>query len=147
MKRSLIGIVAIAGAALVLTAGAVGKSAARSGALHVTKECSEYQGLAGQFCTITSSNIPAIKPVMRVVYLQALGPAGLDSDLVLTSGHGPEAFGHVVLNATTSRVTFSGGTGKFAGFQADVIVSVVLVNGAQVWHWDGTYSFTSDEDD
>jgi hypothetical protein len=144
MKRSLIGIVAIVGVALVVTAGATGKSAARSGALHVTKECSEYQGQPGQFCTILSSNIPAIKPGMRVVYLQALGPAGLDSDLVLTTGRGPEAFGHVVLNATTSRVTFWGGTGRFEGFQADVAVTV---DSRGVWHWDGTYSFPTDDDD
>jgi hypothetical protein len=146
MKRSLIGIVAIVGAALVVTAGATGKSAARSGALHVTKECSEYQGLPGQFCTILSSNIPAIKPGMRVVYLQALGPAGLDSDLVLTSGHGPQAFGHVVLSVAPpphGTVTFSGGTGRFEGFQANVAVTVDTKG---VWHWDGTYSFPTDDD-
>jgi hypothetical protein len=111
----------------------------------VTKECSEYNGLAGAFCTITSSNIPQIKPGMRVVYLQAFGgPNGLDSDIVLSRGHGSAASGHVVLNATTSRVTFSGGTGAFARFEADVDVSV---DAAGVWHWDGTYSFTAADDD
>jgi hypothetical protein len=33
----------------------------RSGDLHVTKECSEYKGLAGDFCTITSSNLEEIE--------------------------------------------------------------------------------------
>ena len=37
----------------------------------MTKECSQYQGQAGQFCTITSSNIPWIRAGMRVVYADA----------------------------------------------------------------------------
>ena len=32
----------------------------RGGELHVIKECSEYAGLAGQFCKITSSNLEEI---------------------------------------------------------------------------------------
>ena len=35
----------------------VSASFARSGFLQVDKECSEYQGQPGQFCTITSSDI------------------------------------------------------------------------------------------
>jgi hypothetical protein len=116
----------------------------RSGALHVTKECSQYNGTVESFCTITSSNINAIKPGMRVVYLQALGQDGsLDSDIVLSAEHGSAASGHVLLNSTASQVTFSGGTGKFAGFHANAVVSV---NSAGVWHWDGTYSFTPSDD-
>ena len=142
----LLATVAAGAFAVASSAGTTGSSP-RSGALHVTKECSEYNGLAGAFCTITSSNIPQIKAGMRVVYLQPLGQNGLDSDIVLSRGHGSAAFGHVVLNATTSRVTFSSGRGAFVGFQADVAVSV---DAAGVWYWDGTYSFASgagDEDD
>ena len=138
----LLAAVAAGAFAVASSAGTTGSSP-RSGALHVTKECSEYTGLAGAFCTITSSNIPQIKPGMRVVYLQPLGQNGLDSDIVLSRGHGSAAFGHVVLNATTRRVTFSGGRGAFVGFQADVAVSV---DAAGVWYWDGTYSFTSSGD-
>ena len=143
MSKNLIALV------LAIAAGGVGATAssatpaARSGALHVTKECSDYHGLPGEFCTITSSNVPQIKPGMRVVYLQAYGENGLDSDIVLSKGRGSAAFGHVVLNATTSRVTFSGGTGAFASFQAAVDVS----EAAGVWHWDGTYSFARSADD
>jgi hypothetical protein len=136
-----------AGAFAVASAAGDTGSSPRSGALHVTKECSEYHGLPGQFCTITSSNIPQIKRGMRVVYLQPFGPNGLDSDIVLSRGHGSAAFGHVVLNATTSRVTFSDGRGAFGGFRADVAVSS---DASGVWYWDGTYSFTTgagDEDD
>ena len=138
---------AVAGAfAVASSAGNLGSSP-RSGALHVTKECSQYTGAAGGFCTITSSNIPQIKPGMRVVYLQAMGANGLDSAILLSRGHGSAASGHVVLNATTARVTFSGGTGAFARFQASVAVSA---DASGVWHWDGTYSFASgggDDDD
>ena len=139
----LLAAVAAGAFAVASSAGSTGASP-RSGALHVTKECSEYNGLAGAFCTITSSNIPQIKPGMRVVYLQPFGPNGLDSDIVLSRGHGSAAFGHVVLNATTSRVTISAGRGAFVGFQADVDVSV---DAAGVWYWDGTYSFTPGADD
>jgi len=40
----------------------------RSGALHVTKECSEYTGHAGSFCTVTSSNLKAIDVGSKVIY-------------------------------------------------------------------------------
>ena len=53
---------------------------------------------------------------MRVVYFQAVSADGsLNSDLMLTARHSGNAFGHVVLNATTSQITLSGGTGQFAG--------------------------------
>lgn len=140
MKRSLIGVVAIAGAALVVTAGAAGHSAARSGALHLTKECSEYDGTAGSFCTITSSNVTTIKRGTRVVYREAPGDGVLDTDITLSSGHGVSASGHVVLNLATAKgaVTLSGGTGRFKRFQVDAVVSV---DKAGIWHWDGTYRF------
>ena len=133
-----------AGAFAVASSAGTTVSSPRSGALHVTKECSEYNRLAGGFCTILSSNIPQIKRGMRVVYLQPLGQNGLDSDIVLSRGHGSAAFGHVVLNATTSRVTFSGGTGALARFQAEADVSVDTDG---VWHWEGTYSFSRSGDD
>ena len=43
----------------------------RSGELHVTKECSDYHGQAGEICTITSSSLDAIEVGSRVVYAQA----------------------------------------------------------------------------
>lgn len=132
-------LAAVAAGAFAVASAAGNTASPRSGELHVTKECSQYNGQAGSFCTITSSNIPQIKPGMRVVYLQPFGANGLDSDIVLSRGHGSAASGHVVLNATTSRVTLSGGTAAFRGFQAEVDVS----NAAGVWYWDGTYSFAS----
>jgi hypothetical protein len=115
----------------------------RSGALHVTKECSQYTRLAGGFCTITSSNLKAIKVGTRVVYAVASGPTVLNSDVVLDPpgrGHST-AFGHVVLDLATGQgvVTISGGTGKFRWFHANVVVSSL---GRPNWAWDGTYSFS-----
>jgi hypothetical protein len=125
-------------------------SFARSGTLRVTKECSEYFLRAGDFCTITSSNLKQIEVGSRVVYASALVNGKLDSDLILDPpGPGNNiAFGHVTLDLTTSPahglVTFSGGTGKFRHFRATVVVS--LLNGGPDWKWDGPYSF-SDKDD
>jgi hypothetical protein len=113
----------------------------RSGDLHVTKECSAYKGLAGDFCTITSSNLEEIEVGSKVVYAQAAGAGSVDSDLVLDAGPGNTATGHVVLDlvAGTGVVTFSGGTGKFTGFNARVDVTA---DSAGLWHWEGTYSFS-----
>ena len=146
MKRILaLSAFVVAAAAVLANAGSAMQAEPRSGLLHLTKECSEYYGAAGEFCTITSSNIRVIKPGMRVVYLEPLGAGVLDTDIVLSSGRRKDAaFGHVVLDLATKtgRVTFSGGTGKFKGFQADAFVYAVLVDGSEVWHWHGTYSFT-----
>jgi hypothetical protein len=114
----------------------------RHGALHVTKECSQFTGLADSFCTITFSNVPAIKAGSRVVYLQAAGPTSLDSDVVLVVGPGTYALGHVTLDLATGNgeITFSGGAGQFAAFHAKADVS--RLGGANV-AWDGTFRFGS----
>jgi hypothetical protein len=123
--------------------------------LHATKECSEYFGNPGEFCTITSSNLKQIEVGSRVFYAKALAGGKLDSDLVLVPpGRGnSKAFGHVTLDLTTSPpqglVTFSGGTGKFKHFHATIVVSPLdplnpdFVN----WKWDGPYSFSDKDDD
>jgi hypothetical protein len=117
-------------------------SSQRRGDLHVTKECSEYFGRAGEFCTITSSNLKQIEVGSRVVYAEAAGATSLDSDVVLDPP-GPgnnEAFGHCALEFATGRgvCTFSGGTGKFTHFHARADVSYL---GGFDWAWDGTYRF------
>jgi hypothetical protein len=140
MRRTLALVLALAAAGIVATAGSA-TSTQRSGALHVTKECSQYNGQAGSFCTITSSNLNAIDAGSKVSYAQSAGATGLDSDLVLDTGPGNSAFGHVTLPwATLSGVvTFSGGTGQFRGFHASVIVTYNPTT--NLWYWDGTYSF------
>ena len=94
--------------ATVLTGAVAGPSSAatgtvhRSRALHVTKECSQYTGLADSYCTITSSNVRAIPVGSRVVYLQAAAATSLDSDIVVVAGPGNYALGHVRLDFVTS---------------------------------------------
>jgi hypothetical protein len=115
----------------------------RRGALHVTKECSAYTGLAGSFCTITSSNIKEIQTGTRVVYARGAGATSLESDVTLyPPGPGNNtAFGHVVIDfvAAQGLVTISGGTGKFTWLNASAVVS--HLSGPN-WAWDGTYEFS-----
>lgn len=117
----------------------------RSGDLRVTKECGEYAGLAGQFCTITSSNVQKIEVGSRVIYQQPAGAASLDSDVVLdTPGPGNnKAFGHCAVDLATGLglCTFSGGTGMFTWFSATAHVSPPTSQDPVNWHWNGTYSF------
>ena len=146
MKRTLALVAAITIAGTVVAAGPA-SATGRGDTLRVTKECSNYDGTVGSFCTITSSNIRAIEPGMNVVYLAALSPDGqLDSDVVLSSGHGGAALGHVVLDLSTQQgsVTFSKGTGRFAGFHANAKVTFNSDTG--LWQWDGTYSFRRGHD-
>ena len=125
-----------------------GETSRRSRALHVTKECSKYTGLAGSFCTITSSNLKIITKGSRVVYEKGAVGTSLDSRLTLyAAGRGKNAaFGHVLLNLATGTgvVTFSGGTGKFKGFHARVDVTPL---GGPNFAWDGTYSFSNEGDE
>jgi hypothetical protein len=138
-------------ALIVSTSGPISLSAAPDSgpdqeegySLHVTKDCSQYTGAAGSFCTITSSNLPEIVAGAHVFYDQADGvPAGLlDSNVVLDAGGGNRAMGRCTLDDNTGfgLCTFSDGVGSFAGFHARVKVSPPT-DGVN-WHWDGTYSF------
>ncbi len=128
------------------TDGRDGSAAHRSGALHVTKECSQYTHLAGGFCTITSSNLAAIPVGTKVIYEHALVGTVLETDITLDPpGPGDVAFGHVHLDlvAKVGVATFTGGTGKFTGFTASV--AVTPNPGVPFgWKWDGTYRFSRD---
>ena len=123
---------------------AASASFARSGNLHVTKECSAYTGAAGDVCTITSSNAKEIAVGSKVVYAQAanFSTLSLDSDVVLDlPGPGNNTVsGHCRLNLVTGVgvCTFSGGTGKFTHFRGSANVSYL---GGPDYAWDGTYSF------
>jgi hypothetical protein len=133
------------GALAVIAGGTpVSASSAQSGELHVKKECSEYTGSAGSFCTFTRSNLAAIKVGSKIFYDQADGiPIGmLDSNVVLDAGNGNRAVGRCTVDDKTNLglCTFSDGTGAFAGFHARVKVDCT-----SVCRWDGTYRFGSEE--
>jgi hypothetical protein len=121
-------------------APSLSESSPRTGDLHATKECSGFTGLAGSFCTITSSSLDAIEVGSKVLYLQPaalLTPAGTDVILYPPSPGNNTAFGHCSL--AIGRCTFSGGTGKFTWFEASVVVTHVS---GKNWAWNGTYSFS-----
>jgi hypothetical protein len=133
---------------LALAVGIAGTAAfarpERSGALHVTKECSAYDPTAaGSFCTITSSNINTISAGMKVVYASPadLSASKLDSDLVIRGPGHNAAFGHVVLDLAsfTGTVTLAGGTGTFSHFHAGPLA--VACPAFPDCSWDGPYTF------
>lgn len=135
----------VGGAILVRGTTSVSASFGSSGFLQVDKECSEYNGQPGSFCTITSSNISEITPGSKVFYTQPLGiPAGVvDSNVVLDAGDGSRAIGRCTLDLATGLglCTFSDGTGSFAGFHARVDVTPPR-DASDDWHWRGTYGFS-----
>jgi hypothetical protein len=143
-KRTLLSVAAaILSLAVMVPAVA---ATPRSGDIHITKECSEFNGAAGEHCTITSSNVPAIPRGSRVIYLAAADFTNgvLDTNIVLDPP-GPgnnRAFGHVHLDLQTGTglVTFSGGTGVFTWFHGRADVSAL---GGYDWGWEGTYRFGS----
>lgn len=118
----------------------VSAQSARNGSLTVTKECSQDHGMAGDFCTITSSNLDEIAVGSKVFYDQAANtPAGmLDSNVILDAGNGDRALGRCTLDLKTGLglCTFSDGIGQFTGFSARV--NVDCTSGCR---WDGSYSF------
>jgi len=112
----------------------------RSGTLHITKECSEYTGEAGSFCTIDSSNFDAIPVGSRVVYAEPMTPSGLDTDITIETPNGDAFHGHVLLDGgtQTGTVTLDGGPGEMASLSAELEVAALA---EPSYSWDGPYSF------
>ena len=104
-------------------------------------------GAAGEWCTITVSNLRRLPVDSKVLYSQALGiPAGLlDSNVVLDAGGGNRAVGRCTLDLATGLglCTFSDGTGQLAGFQARV---ESRAGDGIVCDFDHTSSFTPSAD-
>jgi hypothetical protein len=116
-------------------------SAPRDETLYVTKECSDYTGEAGSFCTIASSNFDGIPIGSKVVYAKAAtADGGLDTDIVVNTPNGDTAHGHVLLDGATQTgsVTLAGGTGKLEKIAADLVV-VPLAEPS--YSWEGPYSY------
>ena len=112
-----------------------------SGTLHVTKECSEYAGGPGSFCTITASNCDLMPAGSKIVYKDAdAADGGSDTDLVINTPNGDVGYGHVVLDGKTQTgtVTLKGGTGKLAKLAGDLKVAPLATPN---YSWDGPYSY------
>ena len=119
---------------------------ASSGIFRVVKNCSDYHGLAGETCTITSSTLKQLDGA-TITYASGADVNGfLNTDVVLDPpGPGNNtAFGHCELSLVTGIgvCTFSGGTGKFTWFHARADVSPL---GDLNFAWDGTYSFSPND--
>jgi hypothetical protein len=145
MKRILsIVITAILAGAFAFTGLAPASASPRTGALHITKECSLFEGQPGGFCTITKSNRQMMIPIgSRVIYVDPVFTPGLESNIELETTPGNIAYGHVFLDFVTGTgtVTFYGGTGTFEDFHASADVSAA---GGYDWDWKGTYHFGDD---
>jgi hypothetical protein len=127
---------------LLLSPALVSASGGRS--LHVRKDCSQFTGLAGSFCTVTASNVAAIPVGSKVFYDQGAGiPAGLlDSNIVIDAGNGNRAVGRCTLDLATGLALclFFDGTGDLAGFHARINGSPGVPPDSS-YHWDGRYGF------
>jgi len=156
VMTTIVSLVLVAGfIALTLSlypgAASVSASDARNGVLHVTKECPAFTGAAGDYCTITSSNLDAIAVGSKIFYDQAAvglasppvpegGSIFADTSVVLDAGSGNRAVGRCTVDWTFHGLcTFSDGTGEFTGFSARVDVSPT---GGVNYQWDGTYRFS-----
>jgi hypothetical protein len=119
----------------------------RAGTFHAQKNCAQYSGLAGGFCTLTVSTLKQIPVGTKVVYASAATATAVSSNIMLVPPNPGNnvAFGHVELNRVTrtGTATFSGGTGKFRHFSASVTISFLYPKN---WAWDGTYSFSNSGD-
>ena len=85
----------------------------------------------------TSEEIVVETPV---IYAEAAGEASLDTDVTLDAGSGKPQRDMSCWVASSDKgvVTFSGGTGALAGFQANADVTPDAEGNS---HWDGSYSF------
>jgi hypothetical protein len=128
-----------------LSAGAVESSRGRS--LHLTKECSEYIGQAGNHCTVIRSNVKLIPRGATVTYLV---PADLvhgtyDGAVVLRTSPGDDASGHCMITDLVKAIgncEFTSGTGRLDGFHASVVVSGD--RNPLLAHWKGRFSLSRD---
>jgi len=124
-----------------------GQDSPRAGTFHAHKNCDQYSGLAGGFCTLTESTLKQIPVGTKVIYASAATATALISDVTLVPpGPGNNVvFGHVDLDRVTrtGNVSFWGGTGKFQHFTANAVITFLSPRN---WSLDGTYSF-SDEGD
>jgi hypothetical protein len=147
MKRVV--LAGLCAGAVALSTGVVPLSATPEPGrtLHITKECTEWVGNPGDWCTVTVSNVGRLPVGSRIYYDQAAGiPAGLlDSNIVIDAGNGNRAVGRCTLDLATGLglCTISDGTGELAGFEARVAVTCP---GGPDCDWDGTYGINPGRD-
>jgi hypothetical protein len=140
--RSIRTFLVVVGTALSLTVLAPSVAASSPvHPLHLQKECSQFTGQPGTFCTFTSSNLGAIPVGSRAYYYgPELGANGrIWSSVVIVTPSGDKGTGWCSVTfdpAPDGTCAFWKGTGALRGFVAAVNVSVDA-NG--IWFWDGIY--------
>lgn len=172
---AIAGVVALA-ISLSIPTPSVSAASAKSGDLHLEKNCSAYHaagGPAGGFCTFVYSNIPEIIPVGSSIFVdQAFGIPSvppplsglasnrpmLDSNVLIYVGTGDWAVGRCTFDGTTflGLCTISDGVGSLAGFHARWEVSPCPalpatttgcpVAGMADFEYNGTYSLRPQSD-
>jgi hypothetical protein len=142
--RSLHRLVVMAGtlaltAALMVSAPSVLASTRHT--LTIVKDCSgTMTGKVGEYCTVTSSNVPGIPKGTRVVYSGPVVGSSvfLSSSVTIQAGTSNTATGYCMVDLHTGvgMCTFWKGTGTLAGFHAVIHGSA---ESATAYHWDGFY--------
>jgi len=143
--RSIHRIVGVAGTIAALTAAlSVSVPSVLASSRHtltIVKNCSgTMTGKVGEYCTITSSNVPAIPKGTKVVYTgPVVGSAVfLSSNVTIKASASNTATGYCMVDLHTGvgMCTFWKGTGTLTGFHAVIHGSS---ESATAYHWDGFY--------
>lgn len=126
---------------LVFASFSAPASAAAMQPLKVAKECSQYSGDVPSFCTLTESSLDALPAGTKVLYYGPItnNPNFSSNNVVLDDGAGSTAAGNCIVyfgGGPAGMCAFYAGSGKLAGFQAIVKVTV---DDKQIWHWEGDY--------
>jgi hypothetical protein len=123
---------------------------ARTGQLHIVKDCAGFTGVAGSStCKIVSSNLDEIPAGSLIYYDQptggpAIGTYGfLDSNIFVYVKAGQWAVGRCTLdnNSNLGVCTLSYGSGPLATISATVNVTYHPGGDGALYNWDGTYTF------
>jgi hypothetical protein len=131
-------IVALTAALTVFVPSAL---ASTTHTLTIVKNCSgTMTGKVGEYCTITSSNVPAIPKGTKVVYTGPVVSSSvfLSSNVTIKASASSTATGYCMVDLHTGvgMCTFWKGTGKLTGFHAVIHGSS---ESATAYHWDGFY--------
>jgi hypothetical protein len=126
---------------------------ARSGTFRVVKNCSNYHGLAGESCTITSSTLKQLDGA-TITYLSGVAATGILTTDVVVDPPGPGnnvAFGHCTVDLRPNTEAYgtgvcelTGGTGKFSKIHTHADVSPLEPLADLNFEWVGSYSFSPD---
>jgi hypothetical protein len=113
--------------------------------LTLSKECSQYSGGVPSFCTVLESNLAALPKGTKMLYYGPVtnNPNFSTNNVVLDDGAGSTAAGNCIVNfgaGPAGMCAFYAGSGKLAGFQA---VVKVTVDDKSIWHWDGGYALVT----